>query len=186
MSRADTSKAQASLLARGHDRAAAVIGLTREFGLRAKEATLLDISKAIRTAEKTGQINVQEGAKGGRTAPRWVTVTERGWAALTAAKEAANGDKTVIPASKDYIYFRGHLSSVALPALREHADSKLHDMRAAFACERYQEITGHAAPVIAGERHADKAIDREARMVIAFELGHSRAEVLASYIGSAK
>lgn len=33
-------------------------------------------------------------------------------------------------------------------------------MRAAYACERYQEdITGHPVPVVTGKRQADKAQD---------------------------
>ncbi|MCF7997248.1 MAG: hypothetical protein K9L32_09620 [Chromatiaceae bacterium] len=62
-----------------------------------------------------------------------------------------------------------------------------HDARAAFACERYQALSGQPAPVIAGGQHlADREADGQAREVIAVELGHGRTDVVAAYIGSAR
>ena len=61
-----------------------------------------------------------------------------------------------------------------------------HDLRAAYACERYQQITGSPAPVVMGERIATKAQDLHARTIIALELGHNRTNVLVAYVGSAK
>ena len=55
-----------------------------------------------------------------------------------------------------------------------------HDMRAAYACERYQAITGYPAPVITGKRQADKALDQKARTILAQELGHNRTDVVAA------
>src|SRR5690606_41549779 len=37
----------------------------------------------------------------------------------------------------------------------------LHDLRAAYACERYESLTGYAAPVVAGERLADRELRSE-------------------------
>jgi hypothetical protein len=59
-------------------------------------------------------------------------------------------------------------------------------MRAAYACERYQQLTGVAAPIIAGERMVDKEDDKSARQVLAHELGHGRVDVISSYIGSSR
>ena len=61
-----------------------------------------------------------------------------------------------------------------------------HDMRAAYACERYQAITGYPAPVITGKRQADKALDKKARTILAQELAHNRTDVVAAYIGSSQ
>jgi hypothetical protein len=60
-----------------------------------------------------------------------------------------------------------------------------HDARAAYACERYQTLTGRAAPVVSGQRPTatERASDASARMVIARELGHGRIDVLAAYVG---
>ncbi|MBI3774834.1 MAG: integrase, partial [Gammaproteobacteria bacterium] len=57
------------------------------------------------------------------------------------------------------------------------------DLRAAYACERYEQITGHPAPVVAGERQANKHDDQTARQIIAQELGHGRIDVAAAYLG---
>ncbi len=62
----------------------------------------------------------------------------------------------------------------------------VNDLRAAYACERYAELTGHPAPVVAGHRSATREEDRAARTVIAQELGHGRIDVLGAYVGSAR
>ena len=63
---------------------------------------------------------------------------------------------------------------------------KIHDLRAAYACDRYKQLTGSVAPVIAGRRYVDRSTDRAARQTIAQELGHGRIEVVATYIGGAR
>ncbi|MFQ6024279.1 MAG: integrase, partial [Acidiferrobacterales bacterium] len=62
----------------------------------------------------------------------------------------------------------------------------IRDLRAAFACERYQDMTGCPAPAVAGGRSADKDDDLCARQAIAHELGHGRVDVIAAYVGSSK
>jgi hypothetical protein len=61
-----------------------------------------------------------------------------------------------------------------------------HDLRAAYACDRYQALTGHPAPVVAGERAAAKGDDMAAREVLSAELGHGRVDVVSAYVGSAR
>jgi hypothetical protein len=56
----------------GLERAAAVLGLAREFGMRSEEAAKSDLNRLAREAERTGKVNILEGTKGGRDAPRWV------------------------------------------------------------------------------------------------------------------
>ena len=63
---------------------------------------------------------------------------------------------------------------------------KLHDLRAAYACERYLALTGYPAPVIAGRRLVNVEIDRQARFTVAAELGHGRMDVISTYIGSGR
>ena len=65
---------------------------------------------------------------------------------------------------------------------------KLHGLRHAYAQERYQELTGWAAPAAGGKLSAkltreEKALDREARMTISQELGHGREQITAVYCG---
>ena len=61
-----------------------------------------------------------------------------------------------------------------------------HDLRAAYACERYEALTGAPAPVVAGERRVERATDHAARAMISQEIGHGRIEVVAAYVGSAR
>lgn len=59
-------------------------------------------------------------------------------------------------------------------------------MRAAFACEYYQNLTNHPAPVITGDRQAPRSIDTQARLILSQVMGHNRIDVIASYVGSSK
>jgi len=61
----------------------------------------------------------------------------------------------------------------------------LHELRSAYACERYEAITGHAAPC-AGGQILDKDVDYGARLVISEELGHGRTDVVSEYVGGRK
>jgi len=63
---------------------------------------------------------------------------------------------------------------------------KLHDLRAAYPCERYLALTGSPVPVIAGRRLASHETDRQARSTVAAELGHGRLDVISTYIGSCR
>lgn len=66
--------------------------------------------------------------------------------------------------------------------LQQHGIERLHDLRSAYACERYQQLTGHPAPVLGGQ--APRPLDRAARRQIAGELGHGRTDITNSYIGA--
>ena len=65
---------------------------------------------------------------------------------------------------------------------------RVHGHRHQYAQERYRELTGWAAPAAGGPTSKQltpdqKAIDREARLTISRELGHSREQVTAVYVG---
>ncbi len=62
-----------------------------------------------------------------------------------------------------------------------------HELRAAYACRRYEQITGHPAPVILKRQllsEKEKGEDEKARRIISHELGHNRIEITNSYLGS--
>ena len=161
------------------DRVAAVVELAREFGLRSKEASLLDARAALVEAQNRGAMTVSEGTKGGRT--REVPITsQRQLEALSRAAIAQGQDRSLIPASESWKGWREVTLRDAREIVKEHTGGGLHDLRAAYACERYEALTGHAAPVVSGERYGD---DREAREQIAEELGHGRADVTTEYLG---
>ena len=187
LDRAAYSAALSDLKAAGLDRAAAVLGLAREFGMRSEEATKADLGRLSQEASRLGKVNVLEGTKGGRSAPRWVPVTATGRAALQAALDARpEGSRNLIAPGEAYRSWReGELRS-GRDLLHGHGAKGFHDARAAYACQRYQELTGHEAPATAGHRGADRDADRAARAVIAGELGHGRPDVCRAYVGSSR
>ncbi|GAB4301482.1 MAG: hypothetical protein Kow0096_22360 [Thiohalomonadaceae bacterium] len=186
--RAAIGRAADALRTAGHERAAAIVELTRDLGLRQKEAALLDARGALEQARRTGKINVTEGTKGGRghEIDRLVPVSEQAMATLQGATAVQGAGRNLIPEGMSWVQFSQHVKGVALPALREEGLGTVHDQRAAYACERYMEITGHQAPVVSGRRYASKETDRNARETISKELGHKRIEVVAEYVGSSR
>lgn len=166
-------------------REAALVELCREFGLRSKEASLLHVRAALNQAESKGEIRVSIGTKGGRE--RTVPVTnERQLEALRNAIAASGRDVCLVPKSQTYAAWRNGPMRHAREIIKNYSGTGLHDLRAAFACERYRYLTGENAPAIEGERQADKKIDHLAREQVSSELGHGRTDVTVAYLGSSK
>lgn len=188
LDRAAVARAAGELRAAGHDRAAAVLELARDMGLRIKEAALLDARAALKEACRRGAVNVTEGTKGGRgrEVDRWVPVTPEALQSLQRAATAQGEGRNLIPPAHNWKQFSNHLHAVTAPVLARQGLATLHDCRAGYACGRYQTLTGHPAPAVAGRREADQAADRQARAVLAQELGHGRIDVLAEYVGSSR
>jgi integrase len=175
------SRALDAVRAEVGDRAAAVVELARELGLRSKEASLLDAKAALREAEARGVVTISAGTKGGRE--REIPITsDRQLEALRHAAEAQGRDHSLIPSEMSWKEWREGTLRDAREVVQEHTGGGLHDLRAAYACERYEALTGWAAPVAGGEI-ADRDADREARLTIAEELGHGRIDVVSEYVG---
>lgn len=165
----------------GLHRAAAVVILAWGFGLRSKEAALLDTVKALREAEQGGRFDLVAGTKGGRR--RVVNVRHPyQMKLLEQVAEVQGKGRSIIPSELDWQRFRDDELLNARPILKEHGVRHFHDLRAAYACRRYQELTGYAAPVIIG-KIVNQELDRAARLTISQELGHNRIEVSAAYVG---
>lgn len=171
-----------------HERVAAIVLLARTTGMRLREAILADLPRLHREAEHLGRINIQDGTKGGRSgasAPRWVVANEEVKAALQLACHASPPrSRNLLARDESYAAF---LQQTVLPAretLHEHGLKGFHELRAAYACERYEQLTGHAAPVNGGHcYHIDRGLDQQARQQISVELGHNRIDVVSAYIG---
>lgn len=176
------SQAATALREKGLLRSASVVELARDLGVREKEAALGDLQRWDREAKTLGRVNVQEGTKGGRTAPRWVPVSDKARQSIqTALKIAkAHGSRNLLCGER-WIDFKKAAIERSRPILKAHGIDTIHDLRAAYACERYRAITGCAAPVFGGK--ADRDLDEKARATIACELGHGRPEITAAYIG---
>ena len=172
----------------GHERIASVVELARELGLRLREASMLDARAALRQAIKRGSVNVTAGTKGGRghRVDRWVPVTKIGMGCLRRAATAQGAGRNLIPADLSWRQWNTRVHHVWAAIRDDFNLKKLHDLRAAYACERYRTLTGSVAPVIANGRIAGRDADRAARQTIAQELGHARIDVVAAYIGGAR
>lgn len=177
-----------ALCSRHQLRAAAIVLLARATGMRLREAILADLPRLSREASNLGRINIQDGTKGGRagaSAPRWIAVDDHVQSALEFARQVSPaGSRNLIAPNESC---RNLLQEILRPArdiLHGHNLKGFHELRAAYACERYQQITHHRAPVNGGKCfQVAERLDREARRQISYELGHGRIDVLAAYIG---
>ena len=170
-------------------RAAAIAQLARATGMRLREAILADLPRLSREANDLGRINIQDGTKGGRSgasAPRWITVDDHIRDALRfAEKVSPDGSRNLLAPNERYLDFLQGIVRPAREILHQYNLKGFHELRAAFACERYEQITLHPAPINDGHCYQlERRLDQEARMQISYELGHGRVDVVSAYIGS--
>ncbi|POF86379.1 integrase domain-containing protein [Pseudomonas putida] len=171
-----------------HLRAAAIILLARATGMRLREAILADLPRLSREANDLGRINIQDGTKGGRagaSAPRWITVDDHVRGALGFAWQVSpTGSRNLVAPSESYLDVLQKIVRPARDILHASHLNGFHELRAAYACERYEQITQHRAPINGDQCYqVDRSFDREARRQISYELGHGRLDVVAAYIG---
>ncbi|MFS6896346.1 integrase domain-containing protein [Pseudomonas aeruginosa] len=177
-----------ALCSRDQRRAAAIVMLARATGMRLREAILADLPRLSREANGLGRIDIQDGTKGGRTgasAPRWITVDDHVRAALGFAQQVSPvGSRNLLAPSESYLSILQEIVRPARETLHAHNLKGFHELRAAFACERYEWITHHRAPINGGQCcQLDQCLDHQARRQISYELGHGRIDVVAAYIG---
>ncbi|WP_122241280.1 integrase domain-containing protein [Pseudomonas syringae] len=177
-----------ALCSRQQLRAAAIVQLARATGMRLREAILADLPRLSREAESLAKINIQDGTKGGRagaSAPRWIRVDDHIRAALEFARLVSPaGSGNLIAPNESYATILQEIVRPARDAIHAHKLKGFHELRAAYACERYEQITQHRAPINGGECYRlNQRLDRAARMQIGYELGHGRIDVVAAYIG---
>ena len=156
--------------------------------MRLREAILADLPRLQREARQLGKINIQDGTKGGRSgasAPRWIAVTDQVRGALDRASEASpKGSRNLLTPDESYKDFLQTIVRPARDIMHEHGLKGFHELRAAYACERYEQLTGFSAPVNGGRgQREDRALDQRARQQISHELGHNRIDVVSAYIG---
>ena len=179
------------LCAHQQPRAAAIAQLARATGMRMREAILADLPRLKREAEQYGKINIQDGTKGGRSgasAPRWITVDDHIRDALRFAEQVSpDGSRNLLAPNESYLDFQREIVRPARDILHTHNLKGFHELRAAYACERYEQITHHLAPINGGRCYQlDQHLDQEARAKITNELGHRRIDVVSAYIGGRK
>ncbi|MFG3692205.1 integrase domain-containing protein [Stutzerimonas stutzeri] len=158
----------------------AVAILARELGLRTKEAALLDCSKALIEAQNSKFVNVTRGTKGGRK--RKIPIVSNHQIQALIFSHRIQGEKNcLIPTGTTWAEFRSEQVRKTREALQKYGITRLHDLRSAYACERYEQLSGQPAPVLGGK--IESPIGHMTRIKIAIELGHSRIDVTNSYLG---
>lgn len=185
----DVRRVLQALAKKQQDRVAAIVMLTRTTGMRLREASLADLPRLHREAEQLGRINIQEGTKGGRSgasAPRWVVANKEVKAALKLAREASpTGSRNLLRKDESYAVFLRQTVLPARPLMHAQGLKGFHELRAAYACERYKQLTGYVAPVNGDNGiHRDPDLDQQARKQLSFELGHNRVDVISAYVGA--
>ncbi len=122
--------------------------------------------------------------KGGRG--RFVPIRtdeQRYW--LDQAKEIAGTfSNSLIPQNKTYVQ---HLFVYEKQVNRAEIKNP-HGLRHAYAQQRYKELTGWECPINGGPKSKEltpdqKQIDKQARLILSEELGHSRIQITVNYIG---
>jgi hypothetical protein len=163
-----------------------IIWLARLLGLRLKEAILLDASLALKQARTKKEVDIRKGTKGGRgkKVERLIPVNKRIVFALEKAAAIQGKRHSFIPKNESLIVFYRRIHRVALPILKDHSINKIHDLRAAFACDEYKKQIGIDAPVISGKKIVKTSGLKEKLRGVSKQLGHNREYVIDSYCGS--
>ena len=157
----------------------ASLRLQAAFGLRREESIKI---RPVWSDRGDRLVLKDSWTKGGRA--REIPIrTDEQRQVLAEAKLLA-GKGSLIPVDKTYVQQLKRYEDQCAKAGIHRA----HGHRHHYAQDRYQTLTGRAAPAAGGPRSRDltpseKATDREARLVISRELGHEREQITAIYLG---
>jgi len=105
--------------------------------------------------------------------------------ALSFARQVSPaGSRNLIASHESYLNLLQEIIRPTRDILHARNLKGFHELRAAYACKRYEQITQHRAPINGGHLClVDWNLDREARKQLSYELGHGRIDVVAAYIG---
>ena len=153
--------------------------LQAAFGLRRAESIKIQPG----WADRGNRLVIKDTwAKGGR--PREIPIRNDDQRAVLEEAKALASTGSLIPAGLKYVeQLRRFEHQCARAGIH-----RVHGHRHRYAQVRYHELTGWAAPAADGPKSrelspAQKAIDREARLVVSAELGHSRLAIVTVYLG---
>ncbi|WP_337972464.1 integrase domain-containing protein [Vibrio comitans] len=172
--------------------------LQRAFGLRMREASLLDCNKALEQMQVNAEIVIERGTKGGQ--PRNVpcdTTSQRKALERGAKLQYQTGHDNLTPTSMSFKAFQ-------TAVWREHQSIdcgyRTHGERKHYACEYYKQHMGALPPVKAQVEHGKahhrylaEALnisvtdatkrDKEVRLALSKLLGHHRLSISNAYVG---
>ena len=153
--------------------------LQRSFGLRREEA----IKFMPGFADQGDHIRLKASwTKGGKS--RVVPILRQDQRTVLDRAHRLAGNGSLIPSQKNYIQqlrtYERHTTQAGL--------SKLHGLRHAYAQSRFEQLTGWASPAAGGPTAASlsadqRKLDHQARLIISRELGHTREQISAVYLG---
>lgn len=153
--------------------------LQEAFGLRREEAIKFQPSYAI----KDDHLHLKSSwCKGGRARTVPITNDEQR-KLLTEVWAAANGGSLIPPELKYVQQLHRYEGQTRRAGLR-----KLHGLRHGYAQRRFQELTGFSCPAQGGPISGDltpeqRALNEKARALVSAELGHTRENITAVYLG---
>ena len=156
------------------------------FGLRREESMKFQPEFALdgQTIDNAKYIRLKDSwTKGGR--PRTIPISnekQRQELRKAYAQAVKNGG-SMIPKEKSYKAHKSNFEAVT----HGLGVGQTHGLRHGYAQNRYLELMGFPCPAVGGSRSlsADEvARDKEIRMLISEELGHSRINITSVYLGS--
>jgi len=156
-------------------------------GLRRRETMLLPLYQARKRMNLGLDLEVRFGTKGGagHSVERNVPSNPELSKALTESTYYEL-EENLIPGHLTRAQYSNIVSNSLLPILKKFNVQKLHDLRSAYACRRYEQLLGVKAPICGGivpksSNDRDSLLKKLSR-----ELGHGRIQVITSYVGSFK
>jgi integrase len=171
------------LVAQHDTRLAAQYAMMKPFGLRFEEAS--KIKPFI--ADRGDTLHVVEGTKGGRPRDLPIDTPEKRQVLDYLKTLAVSPNGSTIPKHLRYSQWqqRAYYINRKVGFTKSLAGYTPHGLRHGFANNRYQVLTGTESPVRGGQRQSnDLATEHQARLQLSRELGHSREQITAAYIGS--
>jgi hypothetical protein len=156
--------------------------LQSEFGLRREEAIKFNVSYADNGHEI---ILKDTWCKGSRA--RSIPITNDRQRALLNEIKSFVGKRSLIPENKQYVNQMNTYNHIVVKEVIGF--NKAHGLRHNYAQERYKSLSGNEPPIRGGKHQKDmndkeRAKDREIRLIISEELGHSREQITSIYLGS--
>ena len=155
------------------------IRLQAAFGLRREEAIKFKPNYAV----QDDRIKLKSSwTKGGRA--RTVPITNAEQRRLLEDIKALAGGGALIPPHLNYVKQLHRYEKQSAKAGLSH----LHGLRHSYAQRRYFELTERVCPVAGGLPSKElnpeqRALDQNARVAISSELGHTREDITAVYLG---
>ena len=155
------------------------VRLQAAFGLRREEAIKFKPNYAV----QDDHIKLKSSwTKGGRA--RTVPITNAEQRRLLEDIKALAGGGALIPPHLNYVKQLHRYEKQSAKAGLSH----LHGLRHSYAQRRYFELTERVCPVAGGLPSKElnpeqRALDQKARVAISSELGHTREDITAVYLG---